>query len=139
MGYRTALDAALAGEGINADTVVLASATSGSHAGIILTAPHWGMPDLVHCYRDDDGWHEGSSTSGLTFWELYEEPDLGVLIRWGRARPGEIALRITFRGITSDVPITNGHYAWITEHVRKSEIDDQAEFVSLPESCDTEP
>src|SRR3954449_9831070 len=114
--------------------MVVASAVGENHAGIVLTAPGWGFPELVACYRDEGGWHEASSTSGRTFWSFSEDPDVGVLICWGDVEDGETALRITFHGVTTEVPVTNGHYVWLVEGVGESEIDDPAEFepVAVP-------
>ena len=119
MGFPTAVEAALAGEGITSETVVLASAVSVDHAAILLMAPDWGMPDLVLCHREDDGWQEGGSGSGYTVWSLYEEPDVGVLVSWGEADEGVTAFAVSFYGITTEVPVTNGYYVWMVEGVRK--------------------
>jgi hypothetical protein len=55
-----------------------------------------------------------------------------VLVSWGMARPGENALRVTFHGETSDVPVTNGYYVWMVESVTRADIDDPAEFQPAP-------
>jgi hypothetical protein len=133
VGFQTPERAALAGDKIDAETSVLAYAISTSNAALLLMSLRWHHPDLVLCYRDETGWVEGSSTSGRTIWSQTEDDrEVGVLISWGRARSGESALRVTFHGETSTVPVTNGYYIWTVEGVARADIDDPAEFQSVP-------
>jgi hypothetical protein len=131
VGLPTPEQAALAGDNIDADTCVLASAVSSSNAALLLVSPRWHHPDLVLCYRDDSGWVVGASTSGRSTWSLIDD-GVGVLVSWGESPPGEGALRVTFHGETSEVPVTNGHYVWMVEGVAEADIDDPPEFQSVP-------
>jgi hypothetical protein len=69
-GFPTPEQAALAGDNIDAETSVLASAVSTSNAALLVMSPRWHRPDLVLCHQDETGWLEGWSTSGSTIWSL---------------------------------------------------------------------
>jgi hypothetical protein len=55
-----------------------------------------------------------------------------VLASWGVPRPGERAFRVSFRGQTTGVPVTNAYYVWMAESVARADINDPADFRPLP-------
>ena len=129
MVFSTPERAALAGDHIGSDTRVIASAIASESAAIILMDPRWPQPDRVLCLRSGAGWVEAGSGSGGTSWSLIDDgADLGVLVSWGKAEPGASAVNVTFHGVTTEVPITNGHWVWIVEGVRENEMRDPADF-----------
>jgi hypothetical protein len=129
VAFKSPLEAALAGDHISADTRVIASAVASKTAAVILMDPRWPQPDRVLCQRSGDGWVEAGSGSGGTSWSLLDDRSgLGVLASWGKAEPGASAVTVTFHGVTAEVPVTNGHWAWIVEGVRENEIGDPADF-----------
>ncbi len=133
VAFSTPQEAALAGDHISAETHVLAQAVGQDDAAIILMSPAWPQPDCVLCQRYEDGWVEGSSTSGQTIWSLRDDDNnLGLMVSWGRAQPGAAAALVTFRGSTVEIPVQNGHYVWLVERVPMEEMDEPAEFQWLP-------
>jgi len=129
VGFATPEEAALAGDRVTPDTFVVARASTEDAAVVILMAPGWAQPDRVDLQRGEDGWTEITSGSGGTIWSgSSDEPALGTLGSWGGAPPGAKSARVTFHGVTTEIPVTNGHWAWIVNDVREDEWDDPAEF-----------
>jgi hypothetical protein len=131
VGFATPERAALAGDRTTTDTFVVTSATTENDAIVILMSPGWPGPDWVHVRRYEDGWEEGSSGDGHTIWIGNGDDDddeVGVLTSWGDAPPSATSARVTFHGTTTEVPVGNGHWAWIVDGVREVDWDDPAEF-----------
>lgn len=93
---------------------MLAQAVGEDDAVIILMSPGRPQPDCGLCRRYEDGWVEGSSTSGQTVWSVRDDDkDVGLMESWGRAEPGPMSALVTFRGSTVEVPVENGRYVWL--------------------------
>jgi hypothetical protein len=96
---------------------VVATLVSGDDAYVLLDT---GEPGYPHLYggcvaRENGGWRDGTSSNGPG-WTRTGSPDddLGTLVIWDEAPEGADHVRVSFRGETRVVPVTNGVYlaAW---------------------------
>ena len=75
----------------------------------------------------------GGTTSGQTVWcSSDEDEDIGVHASWGLAKHGAVAAVVTFHGTRMEVPVENGHYAWLVEGVPIGAINESVEIRWLP-------
>src|SRR5438552_11868910 len=116
LAYATPLDAAMSSVHVPPDAEILATVESDRHAGFVVHSSAWEHPEVLHCYYDEDGWQDGTITSGMQLWSLTDEDlDTGVYVVWGVAEPGTIAYDITFLSSRFRVPVTHGFFVWMVE------------------------
>jgi hypothetical protein len=78
-----------------------------------------------------EGWLEHTTSNGSTAWNITGEDaegtGVGVLRFYGEAPPGASCALVRWRGATHEVPVQNGHFAFVcsevTEHEDLTEIE----------------
>jgi hypothetical protein len=91
---------------------VIASRVDGDDAYVLLDTGSSAHPYLygVNCGRKNTRWFEGNSGNGPGWTKSGDDPDVGTLSLWGDTPEGAEMVRVAFRGVVSEEPVTKGAY-----------------------------